>query len=54
MTQLQGKIKNQTKVDELLAQGWTINLDQEFNPGQLDSPDDDITWYDAETDTFHN
>ncbi len=48
------KIKNQAKVDRLLSEGWDWDTDQVNNPGQINSPDDDTTWYDAETDTMHN
>ncbi len=44
-------IKNQARVNELMAKGWTWNQDQEFNPGQLDAPKGD-GWYDAESDLF--
>lgn len=49
---LKGKIKNQEKVNELLASGWTIDPEQEINPGQINNSDDEA-YYDAETDTFH-
>jgi flagellin-specific chaperone FliS len=47
------KIKNQAEVDRLLSEGWEWDTDQKNNPGQINSPDDEETYYDAETDTMH-
>lgn len=50
MAGLKGKIKDIEETYEyIFIRGWNVNEDQDINPGQIDNPDDDMTYYDAES-----